>query len=223
MEPILISLDGSIGAGKSTFLAKLKEKYPHWNYIEEPVDTWSQFINEDGESLIEVFYKDRQRWSYTFQNCAFLTRVRGITKAIKDWKKRCETNPEEIKRNVFITERCVDTDFNVFAKMLHADKSINKMEWDMYRQWYRFLSVDCKLNAIVYIRCSPEKCKERIGIRSRNGEDNIPLEYLQQLHKYHEDWIMNTSIPVHEISTEKDNDYNDAMFTKFENFISKID
>jgi deoxyadenosine/deoxycytidine kinase len=202
MNPIILSIDGNIGAGKSTFLNQLKKQFPKWHFVDEPVDTWTKFVNEDNESLLEVFYKDRKRWSYTFQNCAFLTRVRSITKAIKDWKTECQTKPDEIVNNIFITERSVATDFNVFAKMLHQEGSLNKMEWDMYRQWYRYLSTDTKINGIIYITCNHELCKDRINIRSRTGEDAIPMEYLEQLHEYHEYWIENTTIPVITIDTE---------------------
>jgi deoxyguanosine kinase len=229
--PIIISIDGNIGSGKSTMLNLLREKFPNFHFIDEPVDTWTRFVDETGESLLQVFYKDRKRWSYTFQNVAFLTRVRAITKAIADWKKECKADPEKAKHNIFVTERCVDTDFNVFAKMLHEDKSINKMEWDIYRQWYRFLSTDTKVSGIVYITCNPEKCKDRIGIRSRTGEDAIPLDYLTQLHDYHEDWINNTSIPVLRIDTNKDSpsgqfpisESGECTLNIFSKFVSNLD
>lgn len=231
MEPIIISIDGNVGSGKSTLLNKLKERFPNIHFIDEPVDVWTRFLNENDESLLQVFYKDRKRWSYTFQNVAFMTRVRAITKAINDWKKECKINPEMAKHNIFVTERCVDTDFNVFAKMLHEDGSIDKMEWDIYRQWYRFLSVDTKVAGLVYVNCEPEKCKSRIGIRNRMGEDTIPLEYLQQLHRYHEDWIGNTSIPVLRINSNVDVDTNELPKTDtgedslnaFTRFIATLD
>lgn len=217
--PIIISIDGNIGAGKSTFLNTLRNEHPEWHFIDEPVDSWLHFKNEKGESLLEVFYKDRKRWSYTFQNCAFMTRVRAITKAIKDWKDDCVLHPELAKQNIFVTERCIETDFNVFAKMLHDDGSLDKMEWDLYRQWYRLLSMNsegCIVNGIVYVQCSPEKCRERIGIRSREGEDGISIDYLYQLHKYHEDWISNTSMPVLVMNTEEDDKvYDMKALSKF--------
>ncbi len=154
--------------------------------------------------MLEIFYKDRQRWSYTFQNMALITRVRAINRAISKWEEDCKANPELKKHNIFVSERCIETDFNVFAKMLHEDGSIQKVEWDIYRQWYRFLTQECKLSGIVYINCTAEKCMERISRRNRGGEDNIPLEYMKQLHKYHEDWINNTSIPTLRISTQED-------------------
>jgi deoxyadenosine/deoxycytidine kinase len=219
--PIIISIDGNIGAGKTTFLNELKATHPEWHFIDEPVDSWLKFKNEQGESLLEVFYKDRKRWSYTFQNCAFLTRVRAITKAIDDWKEECILNPEKAKHNIFITERCVETDYNVFAKMLHDDGSLDKMEWDMYRQWYRFLTRGSAVSAVIYITCSPEKCKQRIGIRQRDGEDSIPLGYLSELHKYHEEWINNTTIPVHSVSTEEDGKEN-YLLEEVNKFVTKI-
>lgn len=218
MEPtaILISIDGNIGSGKSTALSYLKAQFPNWHFIDEPVDTWTQFKNEENENLLEVFYKDKKRWAYTFQNCAFMTRTRAIVQAIKEWKQKCLIDPEEMKNNIFITERCVETDFNVFAKMLHESKLINKMEWDIYRQWYRYLSGDCKLYGIIYIQCNPEICSMRIRQRARQGEDIIPMEYLKDLDKYHNDWINNTSIPVLNLNTEYNvaNDYKEQI-TKF--------
>lgn len=212
MKPVIISIDGGIGSGKSRTLNILKENYPNFHFVDEPVSVWENFKDENGDSLLKLFYKDRKRWSYTFQNVAFMTRARALTKAIKDWKNACEKNPALEKNNVFITERCIETDFNVFAKMLHEDKSLNKLEWDVYRQWYRYLAPECAVSGIVYIVCSPEKCKERINRRSRTGEDSIPIEYLNQLHEYHEDWINNTSIPVLRFNSEED--LNDVKLPK---------
>jgi deoxyadenosine/deoxycytidine kinase len=60
VKPIILSIDGNIGAGKSTFLNQLKKSYPNWHFVDEPVDTWTKFVNENNESLLEVFYKDRK-------------------------------------------------------------------------------------------------------------------------------------------------------------------
>ena len=50
------------------------------------------------------------------------------------------------------------------------------------------------IGAIVYIKASPEICLERVNIRAREGE-NIPLEYLKECDKYHDEWISNENIP----------------------------
>jgi deoxyadenosine/deoxycytidine kinase len=223
VEPIIISLDGNIGSGKTTSLEILRKSFPNIHFIDEPVNAWMQFTNENGESLLQNFYKDRKRWAYTFQNCAFMTRVRAISKAVKDWEKSCKENPENLKHNIFVTERCVETDFHVFAKMLHEDGSINKMEWDIYRSWYRFLSTDHKLNGIFYVNASPDACKKRISYRNRNGEEEIPLEYLTQLGNYHKNWIDNTTVPVFNFDNEEDSSVCEKdVCDSFNNFVKSL-
>lgn len=46
------------------------------------------------------------------------------------------------------------------------------------------------LYGVIYIRCPPEICAERIKKRSREGEDSIPLDYLTKIHEKHEDWLV---------------------------------
>ena len=195
-KPILISIDGLIGSGKSTLLNQLRENYPNWHFIDEPLDTWTALKNETGESLLEVFYKDKRRWSYTFQNCAVLSRYQNIRHSIEQWQRDCVHNPELEKHNVFITERSLETDFNVFAQMLRDEGAIDAMEWDLYKKWYRMLQDSCHIDAIIYVNTSPEVSLERIGVRGRQGEGDISLDYLQNLHKYHLKWIDRIASPV---------------------------
>ena len=48
---------------------------------------------------------------------------------------------------------------------------------------------DFNFCGIIYIQTSPEICNQRIKLRNRKGEENIPIEYSIKCHKYHEDWI----------------------------------
>jgi deoxyadenosine/deoxycytidine kinase len=194
--PILISIDGGVGSGKSTLLDQLRKEYPDWHFIDEPLDTWTALQNESGENLLEVFYKDKRRWSYTFQNCAVLSRYLNIKRAIEDWHRECARNPAAAMKNIFITERCLETDFNVFAQMLRDDNCLDGIEWELYKQWYRMLQDTVRVTGIVYVNTSPEVCAERIGRRGRKGEEEIPLDYLQSLDKYHKRWIDHMAAPV---------------------------
>ena len=181
--PILISIEGNIGSGKSTLLKRLRELEPEWNYIDEPVESWMKIRNEKGESLLEVFYHDIKRWSYTFQNAAVLSRGIMIQDAIKAPKT---------KSNVFIMERCVDTDKHIFANMLHDDGMLDGIEWSLYNLWYEHITkLIPKMNMHVWIDTPAETCCERIKIRAREGEEDISLEYLEKLDKVHKEWLEN--------------------------------
>jgi deoxyadenosine/deoxycytidine kinase len=218
MKHKIISIDGNIGAGKSTFLNQLKLEFPDFHYIDEPVDIWSTFKNEEGETLLEVYYKDKERWSYTFQNCVFLTRMINFIKLLKEHE-----NSNESK--IFITERFVDTDFNIFARMLHDDGFINKLEWEIYKKWYHYLTSEHKLSGVIYISCSAEKCYERINIRKRAGENNISLDYLKKLDDYHNTWLDNTSVSTLTINTNLNLSYldeNNKFTSDIKNIISEF-
>lgn len=42
---------------------------------------------------------------------------------------------------------------------------------------------------LVYLRTDPEVVYQRIKARARPEEAQVSLEYLQQLHRMHEDWL----------------------------------
>lgn len=199
-QPLLVSIEGNIGAGKSTLLDELREENPDWIFINEPVGVWSSFRNDANENMLEVFYKDRKRWSYTFQNCALLTRFQNIESAITGSNTK---EPEEGRRQVFVTERCLDTDYQVFTKMLRAEGSIDKLEYDLYECWFTLLkNTSTQLSAIVHVNTSPEVCAERIRKRGRDGEDGISIDYLKTLHGYQCDWVLRGDVPYIQTSTE---------------------
>lgn len=189
MKPILISIEGGIGGGKSTLMEQLRTMYPEWHFIDEPLDTWTALKTEDGETLLAAFYRDIGRWAYTFQNCALLSRAQNIKKAIDAWRDECEYSETARRQNVFVTERCLETDFNVFAQMLREDGKLNGIEWDLYKQWYRMLEGTCAVSALVYVDTPPDICDQRIKMRARDGEGTISMDYLRNLDKYHRQWI----------------------------------
>lgn len=188
---IVISLDGNIGAGKSTLLAALAAAMPDVECIVEPVGEWLNLKNGDGKSLLELFYEDKRRWAYTFQNCAILTRLRALRSALASTKKR-----------VIITERSVLTDRYVFAEMLRDSGDIDALEWQLYLNWYDTFAADLPLRGVIYLTTGVGTSAGRIVKRGREGEDHIPLDYLSGLDAQHQRWIKGTALPVLELSTE---------------------
>jgi len=192
MNPILISIEGNIGAGKTTLLKNLRERMTDWNFIDEPVATWNDIKNEEGDSILEIFYKDRKRWSYTFQNCALLTRYQNIESAVESARQS-----GKLGNQVFFTERCLDTDYHVFTNMLHAEGSIDKLELHLYRRLLSQLKKTATpLNAIIHVNTKPSICSGRIAQRARSGEEAISLEYLTSLDAHQTSWIQNTELPT---------------------------
>lgn len=176
-NPIIISLDGNIGSGKSTFINIIKKNRPDYHILDEPVANWEQTTDTDGTNLLEKFYTDQNRWSYTFQNFAYITRLNALKKALDN------------KHKIIITERSIFTDRNIFAKMLYEDGKLSEMEWKIYNSWFESFKID--VNGIIYMNTCADTCKQRILTRNREGEDQIDLSYLNRLHSKHEEVFSN--------------------------------
>ena len=189
---MILSIDGNIGAGKTTLVEALKRAHPEWIFVDEPVNKWMELVDEKDRSLLSLFYEDSDKWGFAFQMYALLTRTIALRKAI-------ENSP---KNATIVTERCYQTDFNVFAKMMHDDGKLDLLQWKIYSGLYEELSVGIPIDHIVYLTCSADTCNERIHIRNRKGEEAIPLDYLQKLDHYHHEWLRHTTTKSTVICTE---------------------
>jgi len=198
MSRLIISLDGNIGAGKSTLLAEIRKEIPELYVVDEPVSQWTSLLHSNGKNLLELFYEDKKRWAYTFQNCAILTRLTHIQEAVHHLESTGNCH------DVILTERSVLTDKYVFAQMLRDSGELDSVEWELYDSWFRIFSTKYPVNGIIYLSTSATTSKERIQIRNRQGEDRIQIDYLDALDHQHKKWIEETNIPVLTLSTERE-------------------
>ena len=196
-KPFIISIEGNIGTGKSTFLENLESKiYANQTqsksilFLKEPVDIWESIKDENGHTILEKFYKDQRRYAFTFQVMAYISRLSLLKRAIKE-------NPE---CKVIIIERSLIADKNIFMQMLYDDGQVEQMEYEIYNRWYSEFIDEYRVNAIVYLDSEPAVCAERINKRNRNGEDGIPLAYLEKCRDYHTRWLVDTK--TEELSVE---------------------
>lgn len=189
----IFTLEGNIGAGKSTLIERLKHttfNKPHYIML-EPVDKWmATKPNPDQPSLFELYYNDKKRYAFMFQMFALQSRMEHLDSIIRQYPS-----------HVIICERCFLTDYEIFAKMLHDQKYISDAEYFVYKSWYDFMmhTMKPKVSGVIYLRADPDVCATRIIKRDRKGEDNIDVGYLKQLHKQHETWLNKSSsaYPVH--------------------------
>lgn len=172
-----ILLEGNIGAGKST-IGKVLKSSGAFDFIEEPVEVWK---NGFASNMLDLIYRDMHRWAFTFQIMTFITRA-------KTWKEILALTDH---RHV-ILERSIYTDRHVFAPTLHRLGAINDTEWQVYCGLWDFLvsNYDVAPDCILYLRTPARVCLERIQVRDRNEESGMTLEYLQQLERSHDEWLL---------------------------------
>ena len=181
MAKAIISIEGNIGSGKSTLLSLLKEKWQSNKnivFLLEPVEEWESIKDTDGLTMLQKFYGDQEKYAFPFQMMAYISRLALLKQAVLN-------NPDAI----IISERSLLTDKCVFAKMLFDSDKMEDVNYQIYQKWFNVFANDFPITQIIYVNTDPEICAERITKRSRNGEGSIPLSYLEQCHKYHEDMI----------------------------------
>lgn len=182
MSPIIISVEGNIGSGKSTLISYLKEYYKNNDsvlFLKEPVDEWVTIKDANGITILQKFYQDQEKYAFSFQMMAYISRLALLKKSIND-------NPNT---KVFITERCLYTDKYVFAKMLYENNKIEDVNYAIYQNWFNTFAEEYPISCLIYIHATPTVCKNRINIRNRIGEDEISLEYLSSCNDYHDQMI----------------------------------
>jgi deoxyadenosine/deoxycytidine kinase len=181
MDPLVYSIEGNIGTGKSTFLEKLKEHYKGDDsvcFLPEPTQIWDTIKDKNGVTILEKYYENQERYAFSFQMMAFISRLTGLKSVLKN-----------NKYSIIIMERSLFTDCNVFAKMLYDDKKIEDIEYTIYQKWYNDFIKELPPISFIYLRTEPIISLTRVKERNREGE-TIPLEYLENCHKYHDNWLL---------------------------------
>lgn len=224
---MLIYIEGNIGSGKSTFvklmlnhLQQLVKKGLNPRLIQEPVDEWMMTFDKDGKNILDKFYEDQTRWSFTFQMNSFISRAHKIQ----------EKRDLKLDNQILFVERSIYTDRHCFAANCYESNKMTQLEYDIYCRWNDWLSTQFNLRptAYIYLRCDTAVNVERIAKRSRQGECNIPVDYLDNLHNKHECWMKaenDKQVPVLTLDVSEDFteiDKMNALFNQVDSFIDSL-
>jgi deoxyadenosine/deoxycytidine kinase len=185
-----ISIEGNIGSGKSTLLANLREHFKDDTnviFLKEPVDEWAKIKDINGTTILEKFYADQEKYSFSFQMMAYVSRIKVLRDTLNE--TQLKNRNKENNKFIIITERSLYTDKMVFAKMLYDSGKIEDVNYQIYLNWFDTFSGEFPVHKVIYVKADPEKCYERIAKRSREGEENIPLEYLTSCSLYHDNML----------------------------------
>ena len=250
LSPILVSLEGNIGAGKSTILEQLAARLDQkglsranhsnsttnidadsvntgWIFLREPVHIWDEIKDAEGNTILSKFYANPSKYAFAFQIMAYTTRLHELKRLLRE-------NPN--CRGV-VCERSLEADKHIFAKMLHDDNLIEDVMYNIYERFFNEYEDMFKVSGVVYIDADPEICHQRIIKRSRDGETAISLEYLRQCRDYHTAWLMNKGecdetpyvkllhLNTNRVATfdlEKSNDVGHEWLNQIEAFLNNL-
>lgn len=94
MSPIIISIDGNIGSGKSSVLKYLQNNFHNYCieqnknlkicFLQEPVSEWESITDKNGKTVLEKFYQNNEKYAFPFQMMAYISRLNIFRKALSE-------------------------------------------------------------------------------------------------------------------------------------------
>lgn len=164
-----IAIAGNIGSGKTSLVAFLTRTYGIEPFYEP----------NDENPYLPDFYRDMKKWAFHSQLYFLANKFRLH---------------QELDRmpGVVVLDRTIFEDAEVFATALKRMRKLTGRDWETYWDFYQII-----LNAIrppdlmIYLRCPMRAIRQRIRMRGREMEQDIPLSYLKRLEQLYEEWVAN--------------------------------
>ena len=162
-----IAIAGNMGSGKSTLVEFLSRTYDIAPFYEP---------NDENPYLAD-FYKDMKSWAFQSQ-LYFLS---------NKFRLHQELDRQE---GVVALDRTIFEDAEIFATALHQMRKISKRDWATYQGFYHaILDAIRPPDLMIYLRCSMRTLRQRIRLRGRAMEQDVPRAYLKRLETLYEGWI----------------------------------
>ena len=160
----IFALEGNIGAGKTTILKIIGERFKDVEFVEEPVKEWQEL---GGMNLLYYFFTDPKRWGFSFEFFSILTKTKALLKVANS------------ERPIIIVERSILSN-KVFMDISGELGKLDKMEYHMLTNTYNFYLkyVYPQLAGIIYLDTPVDECIRRITKRNRGEECSIEKSYL---------------------------------------------
>ncbi len=198
-----IAVAGNIGAGKSSIVEFLTEKYGIEPFFEP---------NEQNPYL-EDFYRDMKRWSFQSQIYFLAAKFK--------LHQQLDRHPHSV-----VQDRTIWEDAEIFAESLYRQKMMEKRDYETYRALYESIQDRIRTpDLMIYLRCPVRTVRKRIEMRGREMEKAIPTKYLSGLNKLYESWIAGYTqsplliIPTHKLDYMTDLVDQHDIITKIEKYL----
>lgn len=163
----VIVLDGTVASGKSILASKVGEKLN--------IKVFEELNNPDTYSLLDKFYQDKKRWSFTLQ-------IHFLNERFKMIKKIHKNGGGILDRSIFGDR--------IFAEMLNEDGMMTDEEYRTYSTLLDSMLEHAKEpKLLIYIDCDVDTAIERINKRNREMELSTPRIYWERLNEKYTKWF----------------------------------
>ncbi len=162
-----IAVSGNIASGKTTLAEKLARHY-HWTPLFESVDQ---------NPYLADFYKDMKRWAFHLQ-IHFLNSRFNQVKIIRELS------------GTVIQDRTIYEDGYIFAANLYKSGLITDRDYNNYLDLFNSMLRNVRPpDLLIYLKSDIPKLVAQIKKRGREYENQIQLDYLNNLNDLYKEWI----------------------------------
>lgn len=177
-----IAIAGNIGAGKTELTQFLCRRYGIKPFYEP----------NDHNPYLADFYRDMKTWAFRSQ-LWFLTHKFRLQLELQD-------DPGAV-----VQDRTIYEDAEIFARNLHRQRHIDARDWRLYHALYKSMCGALKPpDLMIQLRCPVRTLRQRIRLRGRAMERDIPVAYLRRLNRLYDEWFRRWDLsPVLQLETDR--------------------
>lgn len=160
-----ISIEGNIGAGKTTLSTRISEDFNAKLILERFADN----------PFLPKFYNDPVRYAFPLE-VSFLT------------DRYKQLNDDLSQFDLF--KDFVITDYHIFKSLIFAKVTLGEDEYKLYKSMFDIMYKEMpKPDLYVYLYQNPERLLKNIKLRGRSYEQDIKSEYLESINQGYLDYI----------------------------------
>lgn len=160
-----ISIEGNIGAGKTTLCKMISEDFNAKLVLERFADN----------PFLPKFYEDQARYAFPLEMSFLADRYQQFTD---------DTTQFDLFKSFMVS------DYDIFKSLIFAKITLQKEEFSLYRKVFNFMYKEVRKPQIyLYLYQNTERLLANIKKRGRDYEQNIDATYLEKINQGYMDFI----------------------------------
>ena len=172
--PLVVSIEGSIGVGKTTVIDALKQLFQDNERVavlREPVDQWEE------HGFLSAMYENKLE-PCAFQHCVLMSLAGSLLQKL-----------HERDYSLIITERSARGNYHIFGK---ANLEVDTIEHDLFKFTYDNVMTSFPpdmRHEFIHLKADTAVAKARMLARGREAESNVSDAYLEKINRLHDEWL----------------------------------
>ncbi|MBO9620422.1 MAG: deoxynucleoside kinase [Niabella sp.] len=167
-----ITIEGNIGAGKTTLASALSKIYNARLVLEEFADN----------PFLPKFYKNPQQYAFPLELFFMAERYKQLQELL-------------VQKNLF--QQLTISDYLFTKSLLFAKVTLSEDEYKLYQRLFDIVQQQLiQPQLLIYLHAPVKKLQENIKKRSRNYEQQIPDTYLENIQETYLQYIKQLPFPI---------------------------